>query len=263
MKTIIYYFSGTGNSLKIAKDLAEKLDDCELVPIAKVWQKDRIVATCEKVGFIFPLYYWGLPRIVYDFIEKIELDNTNYLFAVITKDGDMDGIPLIQIERILSEKSKILSAGFFIKMPNNNIIVNDILNTEEEQKEKLEEAKKQVDNIYKIIEENKIIEIITTKKRKKTLEKLNKTFRVNVYENDRFFYADENCTSCCICEQVCPVNNIILIDGKPQWQHKCQQCLACINYCPEKSIQYGDKTLKKGRYHHPKITVKDLISQKE
>ncbi len=261
MKTTIYFFTGTGNSLKIAKDLAEKLGDCQLISIAKALQQDQIVATSEKVGFIFPLYYWGLPRIVYDFIEKIVLDNTNYLFAVITKDGDMEGIPLIQIERLLSEKSKPFSAGFFINMPNNNI-VDDILNSEKVSQEKLKEAKNQVDRIYKIIEENKILEIEPAK-RTKSIEKTNKIFRDHVYENDKFFYADDNCTSCGICETVCPVNNIILVDGKPQWQHKCQQCLACINYCPEQSIQYGDKTLEKGRYHHPDITVKDLISQKE
>ena len=100
-------------------------------------------------------------------------------------------------------------------------------------------------------------------KRTRSIEKLNKGFRDNVCENDKFFYADDNCNSCGICENVCPVNNIILVGGKPQWQHKCQQCLACISYCPEQSIQYGDKTLEKGRYHHPDITVKDLISQKE
>jgi len=248
MKTTIYFFTGTGNSLKIASDLAEKLEDCELVPIAKVLQQDQIVATSEKVGFIFPLYYWGLPRIVYDFIEKIELDNTNYLFAVVTKDGDMEGIPLIQIEQLLSEKSKPFSAGFFINMPNNNI-VDDILNSEEISQEKLKDAKNQVDRIYKIIEENKVLEIEPAK-RTRSIEKLNKGFRDNVCENDKFFYADDNCNS-------------ILVGGKPQWQHKCQQCLACISYCPEQSIQYGDKTLEKGRYHHPDITVKDLISQKE
>ena len=73
MKTTIYYFSGTGNSLKIARDIAEKLEECELVPIAKVWQQDQLASTSEKVGFIFPLYYFGLPKIVYDFINNIEL----------------------------------------------------------------------------------------------------------------------------------------------------------------------------------------------
>ena len=68
MKTTIYYFSGTGNSLKIARDIAEKLEECELIPIAKVWQQDQLASTSKNVGFIFPLYYFGLPKIVYDFI---------------------------------------------------------------------------------------------------------------------------------------------------------------------------------------------------
>jgi len=64
MKTTIYYFTGTGNSLNIAKNLSEKLDKCELVPIAKVWEDDHLASSAEKVGFIFPLYYAGLPKIV-------------------------------------------------------------------------------------------------------------------------------------------------------------------------------------------------------
>ncbi|KKN39208.1 hypothetical protein LCGC14_0745920, partial [marine sediment metagenome] len=76
-------------------------------------------------------------------------------------------------------------------------------------------------------------------------------------------YADDNCTNCGICKDVCPVNNIILIDGRPQWQHRCQQCLACINFCPEKSIQFGSQTLKTQRYHNPEITIKDIKAQKE
>jgi len=41
----IYYFSGTGNSLKIARDLSEKLDRCEIIPIAQIWKKEIIIST--------------------------------------------------------------------------------------------------------------------------------------------------------------------------------------------------------------------------
>ena len=263
MKTTIYFFTGTGNSLKIARDLAEKLEECELVSMAKVIQQDHIAATSEKVGFVFPLYYYGLPNIVYDFIEKIDLDKANYIFAVVTRDGDMDGVPLIQIQKILTEKSKTFSSGFFVQMPNNNIIVGDVLNSKEVENEKFKEAKDQVKNIAEFIRENKKQELKPLKKRVSAVEKTNNTFRAGVFEMDKFFYVDENCNSCGICERICPVNNIILVDGKPQWQHKCHQCLACINYCPEQSIQYGDKTSEKGRYYHPEINIKDLINQKE
>ena len=93
MNTTIYYFTGTGNSLKIAKDLSEKLEDCELVPIAKVWEDNNLASSSENVGFIFPLYYAGLPKIVYDFLSKIDLSKSSYFFAVVTNAGDINNTP--------------------------------------------------------------------------------------------------------------------------------------------------------------------------
>ena len=69
MKTTIYYFTGTGNSLKAAKDLCEKLNSCELTPIAKFLEMEDPESTSEKIGFFFPLYYSGLPKIVLDFVK--------------------------------------------------------------------------------------------------------------------------------------------------------------------------------------------------
>ena len=262
MKTTIYYFTGTGNSLIIAKSLSEKLEECELVPIAKVWEDDHLASSSEKVGFIFPLYYAGLPKIVYDFLRKIELAKSNYFFSVITNAGDINITPLQQIETILNTKSKTLSAGFYILMPNNYIIGYDV-HSEARQKEYFEEANKKIDTIQKIIEKNeKNLGKDFFEKRRIKSEKFNKNFRENVYGSDKSFYAEDTCTSCGICVKVCPVNNITLEESIPQWQHKCQQCLACINFCPEKCIQFGDKTIKTQRYHHPEVAVKDLINQK-
>ena len=262
MKTTIYYFTGTGNSLKIAKILSEKLNECELIPIAKVWEEDLLVSSTEKVGFVFPLYWAGLPKIVYDFLSKIELTKSDYFFAVVTNAGDINSTPLYQIETILNAKLKALNAGFYIKMPNNYIIGFDV-HSEARQKEFFEEAIKNIEIIRKTVEENEnnLGKDIFEKRRIKS-EKFNKNFRDNVYGSDKSFYAEDTCTSCGICVNICPVNNITLVEGIPQWQHKCQQCLACINFCPEKCIQFGDKTLKTQRYHHPEITIKDIINQK-
>jgi len=262
MTATIYYFTGTGNSLRIANLLAEKINDCELVPIAKVWEKAELTSISEIVGFVFPLYWSGLPKIVYDFVNKIDLKVTNYIFTVITSAGDITELPLQQLEKLLKNKEKKLNAGIYITMPNNYIIGYDV-HSEERQKQFFERAIHQVESFSEIvINKSENLDKDIFEKDVSRSEKFNRKFRENVYESDKSFSVDDNCSSCGICEQVCPVNNIILQDGKPEWQHKCQQCLACINFCPEKSIQIGTQTVKTGRYHHPEITLKQIKMQK-
>ena len=258
MATTIYFFTGTGNSLSISKELCNSIKDCELNPISKIWNQENHVTSSEKVGFIFPLYYWGLPLIIKEFTQKVNFDNSSYIFAVVTAGGEVEGIPFIQLDQILKGKSKRLNASFFITMPSNYIIGGD-QGTEEEHREKLLNAKKLIPDIAEIINKSEDhFEISTSERKAKTIEKMNAKFHSRVKESDKFFYADENCTGCGICENVCSLNNIVMKDSIPKWLHNCQQCLACINYCPENSIQYGDATLGKRRYHHPEINPEDL-----
>ena len=261
MKTTIYFFTGTGNSLSVAQSLCKNLKDCELVSIASIWEDEIIKSTSEKVGFVFPLYYAGLPKIVKDFINKMDFSNSEYFFTVVTSAGDITDYPLYQIERILVKKSNKQNAGFFISMPNNYIIGYDI-HPKEKQLEFFEIADKKINELVKIIEEQgDRIRIDSSENKRKRKAKFNQEFHDSVNQNDKNFYSDENCNSCGICEKICPVKNIFLVDGKPEWQHKCQQCLACINYCPEKAIQFGSQTLKTQRYHHPEFSYKILLEK--
>ena len=75
---------------------------------------------------------------------------------------------------------------------------------------------------------------------------------------DRKFFATDKCTHCGLCQRICPVENVKLVDGRPQWLGHCEQCMACIQFCPVEAIQYGKKTSGRRRYHHPAVTAKDL-----
>ena len=148
-------------------------------------------------------------------------------------------------------------------MPNNYILGFGIT-PETKQKSLFESAIKQVNDIAKTIKigDDNLNQDMLNKDVSRS-KRINKNFREKVFESDISFHSNEKCTSCGICKDVCPVNNIELEEGKPQWQHRCQQCLACINFCPEEAIQFDTKSVNMGRYHHPEITLKEIVKQKE
>ncbi len=88
MKTLIYYFSGTGNSLAAAQSICRHLGDCELVPIASLpgTLKD-ITPAADRVGIVCPVYDLGLPSIVVEFVRRLDLSRAGYSFAVLTMGG--------------------------------------------------------------------------------------------------------------------------------------------------------------------------------
>lgn len=73
------------------------------------------------------------------------------------------------------------------------------------------------------------------------------------------FSANEKCNKCGICSKVCPVNNIKMVNQKPEFQHNCQRCMACIQYCPSNAISFKGKSLNKQKYYHPDFPAKKMI----
>ena len=60
-----------------------------------------------------------------------------------------------------------------------------------------------------------------------------------------------------MCEKVCPVDNIE-VDTKPVFKSNCQQCLSCINNCPQNAIRLkGEKS--KTRFINQNIALKEII----
>jgi MinD superfamily P-loop ATPase len=77
---------------------------------------------------------------------------------------------------------------------------------------------------------------------------------------DRSFWVDEKCNGCGICKTICPCGNIELKADRPAWLNHCEQCLACIQWCPQEAIQFGKKTQHYKRYHHPEVTLPEMIA---
>lgn len=261
MKTTIYYFSGTGNSLKIAQDLATKLGDTEVVSISSVIKENiPVVVSSEKIGIVYPVYIWGIPKIVSQFIKNIEPTcKDKYFFAIATMGGRLAG-SLLRLSNELSSRGFKLSLGYSITMPTNYTHKHGA-DSIEKQKALFDAGEKRLNEIASLIKNNKVTDI----ERGPFKDRLIRTgiiYRLAspfIHKIDKYFWTTNDCNSCGLCEKICPVQNIVLKNGKPVWLHKCEQCFRCLHYCPKASIQFAKNTEGKNRYKNPFINLNELI----
>lgn len=258
---MIFYFSGTGNSLSAAKQISENLHDDKMVSIAE-YTKSTInkpkpytfnVEKDERIGFVFPIYAWGPPKPVLDFIENLVLvnNNGNYIYAVTTC-GKNIGNTMKLLKKCLSKIGCELNSGFSVVMPNNYILAGDV-DKKESQVEILKKAEESLRDIStKIANREKDVYIVEKGTMPFLLTGLIHPAFMSAPYRAKPFYATDDCNRCGICVKVCNCGNIELKE-KPVWGDNCTQCLACIHYCPTKAIQYGKATLKKGRYTNPNV----------
>lgn len=255
----IFYFSGTGNSLKVAQDMANIIPNFKIIPISKYQQKD-INRKFDRIGIVCPVYAYGPPMIVLEFLESLTSKHKDsYIFCAITYRDDA-GATLKIVSEILEERKLKLDAGFGIKMPGNHIAYYDLDNIKL-QNQKFKSWEKQLKEITPIIKQRKeyceddysfVDKVI---KSSILYSMASKRFR----KSDKKFELNGNCSGCQICSKVCPVDNIDFINNKPLWKNRCEQCLACLSWCPKQSIDFGKKTINKPRYRHPKISIKQMI----
>ena len=79
---------------------------------------------------------------------------------------------------------------------------------------------------------------------------------------DKGFQVNEKCNGCSICAQICPVNNIKIVENKPEWQQHCETCYACFYWCPNDAI-HGEIIAFNKKFHHPDVNLSDIINQNE
>jgi ferredoxin len=257
MKTIIYYFSGTGNSLAIANDLAKELGNASVAAMSKEIGKP-VDPAYDSVGIVFPVYMFGLPLIVARFLRNLNIHKNAYVFAI-ANFGGLPGRALMLTREILRERGVELAAGFSILMPGNYTPLYGAI-AKDKQKAIFDKEKVRIKEIAGKVRE-KATGILEEKSFSisallYTLFYKGGTSKIAVSDNG--FWVTDKCTSCSLCEEVCPVANIAMKNGRPEWLHHCEQCMACLQWCPVEAIQYGKKTPGREHYHHPDIKATDL-----
>jgi ferredoxin/flavodoxin len=290
MPAEIYYFSGTGNSLAVARGIAEKIDG-KLIAIPSVMDREEIQIGVDTVGLVFPVYHGGFSLIINRFVEKLEPLNKKYVFGVCTY-GDSPGLAMEYLGKLIQARGGQLAAGFCVHMPYNYITpsfnLKDFLGSftlreinPEKQQILFAAAWKKMESISTFVNNRQTgtletgAEFITRLTDAVNLhDSLGKTiwlkiagvteqtglpFRESIQLMDHAFHTNEKCKGCGTCARVCPVNNIDLVDKKPVWRQHCEQCFACLQWCPQEAVQFGKKTSGGKRYHHPDVKLEDMF----
>ena len=274
---MLYYFSATGNSLQLAKDFAEKMNAnlSNIATLVNNSKNEDIETDANFIGFVVPVYFLGLPKIVVTFLEKLVIKSKNpYVFAVVTY-GGFKGGALNQIAEILSKKNIKLNYGGAVGTVGTYIKMYDI--DLEKINERLDKANLKAD---------KLLADIKAQKHKIVVPKID-IFSKMMYEkylkecenNASNFVVDNSCIGCGLCSKLCPTQNIKAAAGaqvfspceaenetaeravtffRPGFSNKCQQCFACVHWCPKQSIQYTESTRGRKRYHNPKVSVEEI-----
>lgn len=257
MQTQIFYFSGTGNSLKVARDLAQGLGETELIPIPQAL-KQPPQATADRIGLVFPVYMFGLPLLVAEFCRRFEPSASATLFAVATCGGLAAGT-LDQLRTLLGQRGLALSAGFVVTMPGNYIPLYGAQSAARQQK-LFAAAKERVAGIVRTIQSGQPARVEAGTWFGRALGGwIYRHGSARIRASDRKFWVTDRCDSCGVCRRVCPVDNIVMTEGRPVWQHHCEQCVACLQWCPREAIQFGRRTEHRKRYRHPEATAKDFM----
>jgi ferredoxin len=239
------------------------MDECELVSISKVFNEDYAVDG-EKIGFVFPVYAWSMPRFVEDFISKLSIKHTPYIFAVATC-AEIAGNTMGSLNKLLKKKGFSLGSGFIsceksnsIEGEENNIFVN-IMHKTRGDRENIS-----IDDRLELIVDT----IIDGKE--KDFEKdssitnaLSPSFHkmaTGIFKKiDKHFWTNDDCNGCATCVRICPRNNIAMVDKRPVWNGDCESCRACFHACPKKALQFGDDSSDVIRYRKEGITLKELL----
>ena len=259
MKTILYYFTGTGNSLATAKKIATALGETELVPIASLQDATGdIKPVAERIGIVAPVYFSGLPLMVAAFAGRLDPKAAEYLFCVMTHGGGGESAALRQLDSILRERrGRGLDAGFGVAMPGNYILMYEPA-AAGKQREILQKADSVIGDIAGAVGRCEKRSLPSSLINRVLYSLAYPYFRSHARDGDKKFTVLENCTACGTCVAICPSKNIELINDRPVWKHQCELCCGCIHTCPVQAIQAGPKTESWGRYRNPDIAIADL-----
>lgn len=255
---MIFYFTGTGNSLDAAQTIAQATND-SLVDIGRSYKFkkfDFVLRQGEDLGFVFPTQSWTTPPIIDSFLKHARfLDNEGnnvipgYCYLVLTCGGFVGNTARFFADELEKEQGIELDASWSIKTVGTCVSMYSPAQGER-RATLLSNAHDQAHEVAQEI-------VAKSKVHKETRNPFGIfmsmfTGRDDKPKSTKEFYTLPTCTHCGQCAEICPTNTITFFERSPHWAEMgCTQCFACIHRCPPHAIQYGKSTETRGRYINP------------
>ena len=285
---MIFYFSGTGNTKWAASKLAAATRE-DLISIAPYMRADDsshnlaepfILKENERLGFVFPVHGWRVPKLVREFISKMKiqrepsdasaenkakaddsLKNRPFTYCVCTA-GDSIGLTIENLNEVISQNPSLqalgiteVSSSYSLIMPESYIGLPfmDVDPKEREIRKKENAAQELAIVCEEIFDRKEGISRLVKGPIPWFFTKVVGGFFENVLITDKRFHVEKDrCVKCGICANVCPVGDIKGGHGEyPVWLHHkdCLTCFTCYHHCPHHAIEFGNQTQKKGQYY--------------
>jgi len=254
---MIIYFTGTGNSLVVARRLGIKLAE----PIISMYDALGMDLTHEKrIGLVYPTYILNAPIAVQEMIPKLQLPTDAYVFIVITC-GFMTHNAVWTVRKMLREKgievdycNKIRfpdTAGpAYRRNPNKQIWKLD------KYAPRLEEIANEIAGGTHALHYAGFDPVAW-------LGWWSDVQRENWLNAFQPCVNAQKCVGCGLCSRICPQHNIALRGNRAVIGKKCTNCLRCVHFCPHQALEFAGvmkatAVTKEYQYHHPDICVQDF-----
>ena len=247
---MVFYFTGTGNSLFIAKQL-----DDRIVSIPQIINNRSLVFEAAQIGIVCPIYGHEMPKMVKEFIRKATF-KTDYFYIILTY-GMLHGGAAELAQAYAHSVGKKVAYAKSIMMVDNFLPNFDMT-------EQCAIDKKIPESLAAIKADISV--------RKRQIEKaglknrmIHKGYVAMVKGQDETVWAkfrvEDTCTLCGICQKVCPAGAIRLADTKAtHTMAGCQACYACVHACPQKAIGFTiPEKNHTARYRNENISLEEII----
>lgn len=260
MKSIIYYFSGTGNNLAIANRLAKELGETTVLPMSALLQNKVIPEDYERVGFIAPSYFSHVPPYVEKCMKDVIYTEKQKVFLIAGCAGNR-GLTIQDMRKHVHHSNKEVDLEYMVILPGNYILSYGAFPMWY-QRFSTKQSYRKIHKIAQDIKKGRKSKnlgrgILYNAKYEEQLQKSIAKFPMT----GKQYEVSDKCTACGVCIRICPVGNISMTNGKVTFGDNCSQCMGCIQWCDNHAIDFQRKAENRKRYHHLDIKRSELFQR--